>query len=266
MELQCRLFGGERINKKKDKFDFKLLVLSKKIWIVLFVFLLIINLFCFIGTLYAYQAPILTTKSQKILSYNGNSEFNYLTTLFENTVYNKTELKPGEGIIFKQIVKNITGNHYFKFSINKSATITVSYSIIAIIQTDLWMKSYTLIPTISRNVSGNEVEISKEFPIDYNFYDQILVVINEETGINAPNPILIIRTIATVSAKTTDYTIYETYNPEITMSLNQKTIEFSEFLTTQQSGSKSKTIHIDNIEAINARQNWLYALIGSVDM
>lgn len=215
-------------------------------------------------TILAYQEPITTEEKNTVLTYSGNSQFNYLTTMINNTVYNKTLLRPGEGIIFKQIVDNITGTHQYQFQISQSATISSTYSLKAIVQTDLWTKTYTLIPTTNSESTGTRMTLTESFPIDFRFYDSILTTINEETGINAPNPILLIQASITVSAKTSEYTIFESFNPEITMSLNQKTIEFSDLLSLSKSGSKTETLTINHPEVIETRQARMYTTIASV--
>ena len=215
-------------------------------------------------TILAYQEPITTEEKNTVLTYSGNSQFNYLTTMINNTVYNKTLLRPGEGIIFKQIVDNITGTHQYQFQISQSATISSTYSLKAIVQTDLWTKTYTLIHTTNSESTGTRMTLTESFPIDFRFYDSILTTINEETGINAPNPILLIQASITVSAKTSEYTIFESFNPEITMSLNQKTIEFSDLLSLTKSGSKTETITVNHPEVIETRQARMYTTIASV--
>lgn len=245
------------MKKMRIKINYKRKVLPKNIWLAILAVFIVITLISGITTVFAYQEPITTEEKNTVLTYSGNSQFNYLTTLVNNTVYNKTLLRPGEGIIFKQIVDNITGTHQYQFSISQSATISATYSLKAIIQTDLWTKTYPIIESSSYESTGTRLTVSESFPIDFRFYDNILTTINEEIGINAPNPILLIQASTSVSAKTDEYTISDTFNPEITMSLNRKTIEFSDMLSLSKSGSKTETITINHPEVEEARQSRL---------
>lgn len=248
----------------KIKINYKRKILPKNIWLGLLAIIIVFMLISTMSTILAYQEPVTTEEKNTVLTYSGNSQFDYLSTLINNTVYNKTLLRPGEGIIFKQIVDNITGTHQYQFQISESATISSSYSLRAIIQTDLWTKTYTLIPTKTSESTGTRLTLTESYPIDFRFYDSILTTINEETGINAPNPLLLIQASITVSAKTSEYTIFETFNPEITMSLNQKTIEFSDLLSLSKSGSKTETITIEHPEVEETQQARLYTSIASV--
>lgn len=217
-----------------------------------------------VTTITAYQQPTSSQETNTILTYSSNSQFDYVTNLFNNTVYNKTILRPGEGIIFKQIVDNITGSHQYRFQISKSASISTTYSLTAIVQTGLWTKTYTLVPTQTSETTGTRQTISESFPVDYRFYDTILSTINQETGITAPNPILIIRASISTTARTDNHTIIESFNPEITMSLNQKTITFSDMLSLSKSGSRTETITINHPEMEQIRQNRLYTTLATI--
>ena len=246
----------------KIKLNYKRKPITQNIWLSILGLLVILLIISTVTTNMAYQQPTTTTETYTDLSYSSSSRYSYLAQLQNNTVYNKTELRPGEGILFKKLVTNITGTHQYTFQISRSATITTTQSIEAIVQTDIWTKKYTLVSQETSESEGTRHVIEESFPINYQFYDSILSTINEETGINAPNPILIIRSSFTINAKSENYSIYETFNPEITMSLNQKTIEFSDILSQQQSGVRTSTTTINHPEVIETRQARLYSTIA----
>jgi len=228
--------------------------LPQTLWFSIIGVLIIILIISAVTANMAYQEPTETKETYTTLTYSSGSRYSYTAYLDENTVYNKTQLTPGEGILFKKLVNNITGSHQFTFQLSQSATITTTQTIEAIIQTDLWTKTYTLVSSKSSQTVGTRHIVNEEFPINFQFFDTILSTINEETGINAPNPILIIKSSVAVTAKTQNDTIYDSFNPEITMSLNQKTIEFSETLSQQQSGARTATKTIDHPEVLQMRQ------------
>ena len=226
--------------------------------------ILIISAF---STYAAYQEPTTTEEPYTTLTYRHSSRFNYIVYLTNNTVYNKTTLYPGEGIIFKQIVDNLNTSFTYNFQftylqIDKSTDISGSYNIQAEIQTDIWTKTYTLVPITSFNSSGKTANFKVDFPIDFPFYDDIVTTINSETGINAPNPLLIIKCNVAVTAKTGNEVIFDSFAPSITVSLNQKTIEISEILSLSQSGSRTGTETVFHQEVVDQRNNWtLFSII-----
>jgi len=220
--------------------------------------ILIISAF---STYAAYQEPTTTEESYITLTYGQSGRFNYIVSLKNNTVYNKTTLYPGEGVIFKQIVDNINTSFTYNFQftylqIEKSTEISGNYNIQAEIQTDIWTKTYTLVPTTSFNSSGKTANFNVNFPIDFPFYDNVVTTINSETGINAPNPLLIIKCNVAVTAKTGNELIYDSFKPSITVSLNQKTIEISDILSLSQSGSRTGMETVFHQEIVDQRNNW----------
>lgn len=249
-------------NKKEHKKRFEQIPLPKTIWLSLFFILIFMILLATVSANMAYQEPTETIQTYTTLRYNGNSRYSYTANLVNNTVYEKTQLRPGEGIIFKQLVTNITGSHQYTFEINQPATINITQSIQAIVKTDLWTKSYPLVPLNSTVTIGTKNQILATFPINYQFYDEIIKTINEETGMNAPNPVLIFRSSISVTAKlSNNNTIYEYLQPELTMSLSQKTIEFSDVLTQQHADRQTDSKIINHPEVFELRENRLYTLI-----
>ena len=251
--------------KRKVKTKMRRIRLPEKIWLVVVGFLLIAFIFSTYTTIAAYQVPTMKDESYTKLSYSSSGKYNYVVELKNNTVYNKTKLAPNEGIIFKQIVNDINASMTYTFQIDQNADISGTYSIQAIVQTDLWTKIYTVVPSKSFNSNGRNCRFEQYFPIDYSFYDSVVSTINSEIGLNAPNPILIIKCPIAVNAKTADTTIYETFEPEITVSLNQKTIEISDILSLQKTGSRSGTRQVFDQGVVDNRNNWTgYTIISLV--
>ena len=240
---------------KTKKIKIKRIKLNKLIRLPI-IFTLLVFLILFSYTTYAaYQKPIKTYQSYDILSYNHISNYNYDVFLSNNILYNKTQLKPNEGIIFKKLLNNINASFNYEFTISQDATINCSYAITAIIETDIWTKEYTLISPNYINVTGSKSEFTVDFPIEYEFYDQILNQINDETGIFAPNPQLKIITKITVTTSKVDNPIFSMYSPFITLSLGNKAIEVSDTLKDFQSESIRDTLVIEHPEVIEQRNS-----------
>lgn len=233
-------------------------------WLAILGVIIVLILAISATTLMAYQEPTSSQERNTILTYSSHSQFDYVANLIENTVYNKTILRPGEGIIFKQIVDSLNGSHQYRFQISESAHIQTTYSLTAIIRTDIWTKTYTLVPRQTSNSTGTRHTLNHDFPIDYRFYDSILSTINQETGITAPNPRLLLRASVSVTARTDEKTITDSFSPEITMSLDRRTIEFSDILSMQKSGSETETVTIHHPEVEQKQQNRLYITLFSV--
>lgn len=233
---------------------------SKKIRYTYLILLGVLLIFFFYFTLSAYGA-YQTPSSQKItttvLRYQHLGRYDYIAALKNNTVYdNKTSLRPGEGVFFKQLIKNITASFTYSFQIDTNASIAGNYSVDAVIQTNLWSKIYPLVPRSSFKDQGKNAYVTVSFPLDYAFYDSILTTINDETGVLAQNPLLLIRSSVSILATTADGTVSSYFSPSINATLNQKTLEISEDLSINQPGSLTKTSTITNPELPTQRLLW----------
>ncbi|MFA5101974.1 MAG: DUF5305 family protein [Candidatus Thermoplasmatota archaeon] len=213
----------------------------------------------------AYETPETQRTTQTVLTYENTGWYDYTVSLKNNTIYeNKTTLGPGEGTLFKQLIDHINASFSYTFRINQSATINSTYQVTAIIQTNLWTKTYTLIPRTSFNETGTTTSFTVSFPLQYAFYDAILSKINEETGVPAQNPILLIRSAVTVQATTQNNTVSSDFTPVINMTLNQKTLEISKELSFTQPGSVTKSTSITMPEVPVQRTQWTILSIVSL--
>ena len=244
--------------KVKIRSNFQRKTIPRTLWFLILVFFTIFLLLSTIFTVIAYQTPLYTTQETTALTYRSRGTYTYTAYLENNTVYNKTIQRPGEGNIFKEIVKTINGSLFFSFRISQYADISITYQVLATIETDIWTKTYTLQPQTELNETGNTADLTITFPINFEFYDNVVDMINQETDIVAKNPTLYIRIPIKIYGSTvSDYDIFQSINPELSMSLTEKTILFSEELSTEESGTRTQQIQIyhENIEA--ARTNRL---------
>lgn len=246
------------MNSKKKR---KKLLLDKPIRISIYAFLILILLLSVSLTITAYNSPTETTEPAILYTYGTSTNYNYEAHLNNNTIYQTETLSAGQGALFKKIINHINGSITTTFTINETADITLSYFVKAIVQTDLWEKTYTLIPMTTKTTTGKSLQTVQEFPIDYTFYDALISQINEEIGINAPNPQLLIETPITLKATVANKQITQSLTPQLTMTLTQKTIEFSEILTEQLSGSEVTIKEIYHPEVLEQRANYTYMSI-----
>lgn len=211
----------------------------------------------------AYQTPESQRITTTVLRYEHISRYDYIASLKNNTVYdNKTTLRPGEGVFFKQLINNITATFSYSFQIDTNASIHGNYSVDAIIQTNLWSKTYSLIPRTPFQDQGKTTYVSVSFPLNYAFYDATLTKINDETGVPAQNPLLLIRSSVSVLATTANNTVSSYFTPTINATLNQKTLEISKELSINQPGSLTKTTTIRNENLSTQRQVWTASCVG----
>ena len=247
------MVGNMNVINKIKKIKFKRIILNRVVRITIILSLLLFFFIFSYITYAAYQQPTKTVETYDLFSYGHTSNYNYDVFLENNTLYNTTHLKPGEGIIFKKLVNHINATFHYDFKISRNATINCTYKILAIIETDIWTKEYALISLKYLNTTGTKAEFTVQFPIEYDFYDQILYQINDETGIFAPNPILRIIAKISISAEEIEHPLYTYFSPSITVSLGDKAIEISDALREYQTDSILATRIIDHPEIFEQR-------------
>jgi hypothetical protein len=235
---------------------------------VILVMLIIIIVSFFTANAY-YQEP--TTSQIEIVDsvYHQNGKFDYSIYLINNTVYEKTVLKPGDGNFFKKIIDHINGSFFYNFISTDSSKISGSYRITAKIQTDLWDKTYTVVPTEYFNFTGQNGYFEQEFPIDYEFYDDVVKSIDTQTGVTSSNPQLLITCNVIIQGNTGENSVYDTFSQSMTISLNTKIIEFSEELSLRETQTFTKTQTVTNSEIYEQRNNWtiitiIFVIINSL--
>jgi hypothetical protein len=219
-----------------------------------------------VSTYYAYQASPTQQTTTPLLHYNQLGRFDYTVHLKNNTVYNTTSLRSGIGTYFTKLVTNINASFTYLFQIDTPATITGAYSIQASIQTNLWTKTYPLVSPTSFSTQGQTGSFNVSFPLNYSLYEQSLQRINDEIGITAQDPRLLIRCMVTLLARTDSGIVSTSISPVLNMSLGQKTIEISPDLTTSKPGTLSETTNIVRPEVYTQRTSWsvitLIVLVG----
>lgn len=241
---------------KKQRYRKKIPYSIRYIAIGIITLLLLISLF---NGYSAYQTPTTTTINTPILTYEHRGRFDYTIFLLNNTLYeNKTFLRPEEGPFFRQLIDHINASFIYSFQTNQTATIHGNYTIDAVLQTNFWEKTYPLIERTSFTNQGKRASFIVQFPVEYPHYEQIYQTINDETGVAAQNPRLRFQANIAVSAFTTNKTTTSFFSPSIDMALGQKTIEFSETLTSMIPGTITEEMIIEQPEVINQRNTWIF--------
>lgn len=205
----------------------------------------------------AYQQPTTSQKTVPIASYIHTGKYDYNVYLKDSILFgNNITLTPGEGTYFKKLIDRIEGSFTYQFNVNYSATIEGSYKLTAQIKTNIWSKSFTLKPTTPFESSTNSAQFTFNFPIDYEYFEEYITKINEETGVAASESALeIICTVLTTAETTIGETIREAYTPSIIVTLGGTIVNIEGELATTQTGSIDTTEEIVLNEVFEQRTN-----------
>ena len=227
--------------------------------------LAIFLLYSAVSAYIAYQTPTTRKVTTPVLHYEHMGRYDYIATLKNNTIYNnKTTLRPGEGTFFKQLIKQVNASFSYTFQITQHADIAGNYSVDAILQTNLWKKTYPLIPQTPFNARGRTASFTTSFPLDYTYYEQLLAKMNEETGVPAQSPLLLIQSTIVVFATTGNETVSSFFAPSINVSLNQKTLDISKELASNLPGALTNSVRINQPEISTQRILWTVLSLGII--
>ena len=183
------------------------------------------------------QKPKTKTETTMQLTYTQNGRFDYTVILKNNTVYNTKILYPGQGKIFKKITDYLNMTFTYTFISDKKANIQGQCTVTAQINTDIWTKTYTLVPA----TTFNSTTATAKFKIEPAQYEKIIADINEETGVTALEPKLTITASIIITGTSNTDTFYESFSPAIEIPLNVNLIEIQTPLTQSQSDKIKKT-------------------------
>jgi len=211
----------------------------------------------------AYQKPATKEESEVSIYYTQEGIFSETIYLKNNTIYNNARILPSGGTAFRQIIDYITGSFNYIFTINLDAEISGDYILEALLQTDIWSKTYTIVQTtdFSNIQKSGRANFTIEFPIDYEYYEGIVSDIEAETGVNALNPILMIQSRVNILAKTDKGTISKSFTPSISLPLKGKTIEITEGETNQIAGVETEKTTVSDQGVIDERNYWTVIFI-----
>ncbi len=208
----------------------------------------VIAILCIIVTVSAYSAyashnklPTTIEENVTICNYIHSGKFNYIAHLKNNSVYETLELYPGQGIIFKKITDHINGSFTYRFDCDQTADIEGHYTVLAKVQTDIWEKEFTVVPETSFSHNGFIASFNTNFPINYTYFEDIVTYINNETGVTAAEPTLIMECNVLLSADITNRNIDESFSPSISVLLGDDIVEIKGKLSQTQSGALEKT-------------------------
>lgn len=250
------------INKNKIKKGYKKRIrLPRIIRLALIGLISLLLLYSVINVYASYQKQEVTTKSYTVFSYYQDGNFNYRVYLTDNSIYpDKDFLLPGDGIYFKNIIKNITTSFTYSFNIDTNAEISGSYNLQAELQTSLWSKNYSINTKNSNGTfksNGKNVEFTIDsFDVNLDYYENIVSKIEGETGVTVSNPILIIKCFINVIIKTPSKTIYKTFTPDLSFTLETKQIEITENAANYQSNMETEKQTLYHKEVVDERNRW----------
>lgn len=195
-----------------------------------------------IYTLYFfYHKPTIIEKSIPIYRYRQKGELAYLVKLKPNNIFEEPILGPGK-TYFTKLIDQINISFNYRFNGDKAASLKGAYNIIATVESpEMWRKDFFLVPQTRLTTEGKTLTFNKDFSVNLAPFQEFLKIINEESGVSAREPKLIIKANVYLKADLKEGTASESLAPTMIIPLTSGEFKIEGENSIQKSGSLSKT-------------------------
>lgn len=161
-------------------------------------------LLSFFSVLTLYSTHQLSTEREivtPLYTYEEVGTYDYTARLKPNTIYdNRTTLKPGQGVLYRQITESIDTLFTYTFQGDRPANITITYSIDVSLPN--WRKSIYTIPVKTRNYTGTTAQFSTNFNFNIDSIEALKQTLEAETRAGVSDYNVTIRPQILTTAKT----------------------------------------------------------------
>ena len=200
-----------------------------KLIILLSIFALL-TLFSMLSVYFTHQLPTEDIKTTTLATYQHVGTYDYTAKLRSNIIYNQTELKPGQGLLYTAITEYINTTFSYTFESSQEANITIEYKIDVIFPT--WGKAFNIVPQTKINSVGNSTKFSNNYLVNITSLQELKKTLEEETRIRVSDYNITIRPEIHTIANNNIATIDEYFTPTMAMTFRHGNPEGNYISTT----------------------------------
>lgn len=241
---------------------FKRIKIKKRYRILISIILTIIVIIPIIFAIH-YISTNPKTKTENIIICQNYQKgiYNYTAYLKENEIYNnKTILKKGEGLIFKDITNYLEMSFLYEFFSDCGKVIDATYQLDLKLYTNSWSKEYNIFQQ-SKFAPEN---FNVSFEINISQYQDYINKIEDEIKIILPDTKLNIISTIHIILETDEGIITEIFKPTISIPMKDKIINFEGNLSQFSLKNIENTIEVPiPIEEIN-NEIYNYLIIAGI--
>ncbi len=244
------------------KIKFKKISFRRDIRRGLVVLFCIMMVFSICITAVAYQKDTTADETVDVYTYSQSGLFDFTFNLGNNSVYNKTSIKPEQDVVFRKIVDSIDASFTYAYRGDEDAETRGEYLLKARVVTDLWEKEYTLAPKTEFVSTTSTANFTVSFPINITFYENVVVEINDEIGIRAKDPVLSLNCKIIVHSDYLKGIVYDSFSHSLNISLYEDVIEFDGDFFQSVAGSRTGMQQVFLQNVIDERNMWSIASVS----
>lgn len=217
----------------------------------------------------AHNMPLYNTQRTTLFSYRHTGTFNYTAVLKPNMIYNKTILRPGEGILYEAIVDHVVLSYSHEFdgfpdpmNVSTDQRLTVKVE-----SPEKWTRTLTDEEAEDLlRLTGSE---RYNMLINHTRIQEIVDQINKETGVRSSSYNLRILPSVSVRATTQYGTVEDTFQQELVVAFilggdKGSYISLEELQKTKSDEiTREREVLVEEVEDIR-RESILFVTLSSV--
>lgn len=238
-------------------------MVKRSIAIALVLIFLVATIGAVLATVYAYQQPIESTETTTRATYSQRGQYTYIAELINNTIYNTTILRPGDGVIWEPILSHLSISFDYSFASTPAPTNSSFTGYVQVkMNSQKWVK--TLSPEEAMNWLGTDTS-ALNFTVSVNstMLRELFEVIDDETASSSSNYNITISPYIFQRATVAGDPIYEVFKPEVIIMFRSDQGRFLDVspLSSVNQQSITETVTVKNAQAETFR---MAALAGVV--
>ena len=216
-----------------------------------------------------HKLPLYITQSITLLTYKHTGTFNYTAVLKPNIIYNKTTLKPGEGILYDAIVNQINLTYSYAFdSFPKPISVSTDpKTTIQLESPEKWTR--TLTDDEAKNLLQIKGSEKLNMLINHTKIQDVVDQIDKETGIRSSSYNLKILSTIRIKAETQSRPVEDVFTQELAVAFisggekgNYISIEDMQ-KTESDKITQEKEIYVVEVEG-RRRDSYLFIALSSI--
>lgn len=187
--------------------------------------------------IFAWNRPDHVVEPRPVYSYSQEGKLSYNVILKANSVFPTTVMGPGK-TYFAKLVQSIPVVYSYRFTGDKPASMEATYSMVVVVDAPkMWSKEFVLIPPTKVQAEGKELSFVKTIDLNLDTYNQFLKSVNQELGVSAREPRLVIKGQVLTKAVTPEGATEANVCPTMAIPLTSGDFQISGTLVDSKPGS-----------------------------
>jgi hypothetical protein len=204
-----------------------------------FFLLVIVGLLMALSVYNVYRVfgePEMINKNVPVYNFQHQGEMDYRVQLKPNTIISETEMHQDE-VYYSKLVESIDTDFSYSYTADQPAKLKVIYDVVAVVEApEMWKKEFPLIPETVVEEEGKTVSFNRPFSFNLEPYQNYVSKANEELGVNARDPEVIVQANINVVAESAAGQSSEKLTPSMEIPLSAGEFKIGGTLSPEKSG------------------------------